>query len=242
MTSSFLFSTFPYVAVALLIAGTLVRYILARREPEAMTAQAGEAVAALAGGKAWCLSLLALFLLHLAGLVFPRSILSWDSSTARLYLLEGAALVAGIVALVGWAAVMWQNLRRTGRSAVTELSDTVFLALLFIGIFSGLAIAVGERWGSMWGTITLTPYVLSLFRGNPAPTFIYGLPFLVRLHVFSAFAALAILPGTRLSSVLVLGLHRGLELFGRPFAAAERMAGDWVRKNNPAGRIWPEED
>jgi nitrate reductase gamma subunit len=242
MTSSFLFSTFPYVALALLIAGTLVRYFQARRELDTLAAKSGEALAALAGGKAWVLSLVVLSLLHLVGLVLPRGILWWDSSNGRLYLLEGVAFIGGLVALGSWASVMWQNLGRSGRSAVTEMSDMIFLALLFTGILSGLVIAVGDRWGSTWGAMTLTPYIRSLLRGSPALTLVLGLPFLVRLHVFSAFATLAILPGTRLSSVLVLGLHRGLVLLSRPFDSVERIAGGWLQRHNPAGRIWPEED
>ncbi|MBZ5522523.1 MAG: respiratory nitrate reductase subunit gamma [Acidobacteriia bacterium] len=246
MTPAFLFSLFPYLAVALLIVGVLVRYLMARRRPETMAAESvvksKDALEALASGKAWRVSLLALLLLHFVELVLPRGILWWNSISARLYLLEGTAFAAGVVALGCWAAVMWKNLRRSGRSAVTELSDMVFLALLFAGILSGLALAVIDRWGSTWGVMTLTPYVMSVLRGNPAFRLVSEMPFLVRLHVFSAFAALAILPGTRLSSVLVLGLHRSLLLMGRPFIAIGRFVDAWLQKHNPAGRIWPEED
>jgi len=242
MTPVFLFSKFPYLAALLLIAGTLVRYLMARRRPETAAAESREALEALAGGMAWRLSLSALLLLHLAGLASPRGILLWNGSSVRLYLLEGIAFLAGVVALGSWAVVMMQNLRRAGRPAATELSDMIFLALLFTGILSGLVVAVVDRWASTWGAMTLTPYVISLLRGQPAASLVSGMPFMVRLHVFSVFAALAILPGTRLGSVLGLGLHRGFLLLGRPFTAAGRMAEAWLQKHNPAGRIWPEED
>lgn len=242
MTSAFLFATFPYLAVALLVLGTLVRAFLARHESDTMPAESKEALEALLAGKVWKFSLAALLLLHLAGLLMPRGILWWGTVSARLYLLEGAAFAAGVVALLCCAAVLWRNLRVSGRSAVTELSDMVFLALLFAGMASGVGLAVADRWGSTWGAMTLTPYIMSLLRGNPALSLVSGLPFLVRLHVFSAFAALAVLPGTRLSSVLVLGLHRSLLLMGRPFTATGRFLDGWLQKHNPAGRIWPEED
>jgi hypothetical protein len=68
------------------------------------------------------------------------------------------------------------------------------------------------------------------------------MPFMVRLHVVSAFGALVILPGTRLGPLMGLGLHRGFSWLGRPFSAAGRLAESWLQKHNPAGRIWPEED
>ena len=68
------------------------------------------------------------------------------------------------------------------------------------------------------------------------------MPFLVQLHVFSSFAALAVLPFTRLSPFLVLALHRVLALGGRPVAATFDVIEAWLRKQNLAARIWPEED
>jgi nitrate reductase gamma subunit len=242
MTPAFLFSKFPYLAAIVLVAGVLVRYFMARRNPEAAAGQSREALEALAGGMAWRMSLGALLLLHLAGLVSPRDILLWNSSSVRLYLLEGITFVAGAVALGSWVAIMKRNLRRGGGPVATEIGDMIFLALLFTAVFSGLTFSVAERWASTWGAMTLTPYVMSLLRGKQATSLVHGMPFMVRLHVFSTFAALAILPGTRLGPLLGLGLHRGFSLLGRPFTAAGRSAEAWLQKHNPAGRIWPEED
>jgi nitrate reductase gamma subunit len=125
---------------------------------------------------------------------------------------------------------------------VTELSDTVFLTLLFVGVFSGLLVAALYRWGSSWGAITLSPYIVSLVRGNPTAGFAVQMPFLVRLHVFSAFAVLAVLPLTRTASFLVFALHRSFVVVGRPISAVVRAGEAWLRKHNPAPWLWPEED
>ena len=92
----------------------------------------------------------------------------------------------------------------------------VFLSLIFIGIISGLLMAGLYRWGSSWGAITLTPYVTSLLRLKPATQFAEQMPFLIRIHLFSTFAALAVLPLTRLAAIPVVALHFCLGLVGRP--------------------------
>jgi hypothetical protein len=68
------------------------------------------------------------------------------------------------------------------------------------------------------------------------------MPFLIRLHVVSAFAALAVIPATRLSAILVAGLNYSFNLMGRPLSFAKRGAEVWLSKHNPAAWLWPEED
>src|SRR5256885_13652392 len=95
---------------------------------------------------------------------------------------------------------MWRHLGHSNRSAITELSDTVFLALLLLGILSGVLPAALYRWGSTWGALTLSPYLVSLVRVKPMAGLASQMPFMVRLHVFSLFAAFAVFPLTRLAA------------------------------------------
>jgi nitrate reductase gamma subunit len=242
MRLNFLFAAWPYIAVLLLVIGIGVRYLLERRNMDAVAAEMSEAWAFISGIRWLRASVLLLFLAHLAGLLFPRGLLLWNSSPVRLYLLEGFAFAIGVVALASGASLLWRHLGHSHRSAVTELSDTVFLALFFVGIISGLLIAALYRWGSSWGAMTLAPYVVSLALGRPAAALAVQMPFLVRLHVFSAFAVLAVLPLTRVAAVIVFALHRSFVFIGRPISAVVRAGEAWLRKHNPAPWLWPEED
>ncbi len=243
MKLNFLFAAWPYIALALLVIGIGVRYLLDRRQMDAVTAEMSEAWALVGGNQWWRASVLLLFLAHLADLIFPRGILLWNGNPVRLYLLEGLAFSIGIVALVSGASLLWRHLgHHSSRSAVAELSDTVFLTLLFVGILSGLLVATIYRWGSSWGAITLSPYIASLAIGKPTAGLAVQMPFLVRLHVFSAFAVLAVLPLTRAASFMVFTLHRSFILVGRPISAVARKGEAWLRKHNPAPWLWPEED
>lgn len=237
-----LFVAWPYLAIALLILGIAGRYLLSRKQIAAVEAKLPESWAVFGGNKLWRISLVLLFLGHLLGLIYPRGIFLWNGNTIRLYLLEGFAFTVGIFALMSWAILVWRYLKRSGDSPVSELADTIFLALLFVGLVSGLLIAVFYRWGSSWGAMSLTPYVISLLRGNPVAGLVIQMPFLVRLHVFSLFASIAMVPLTRLSPFVLIALHRGIGLVGRPVSAAGRAAEAWIQRHDLIARIWPEED
>jgi hypothetical protein len=120
----------------------------------------------------------------------------------------------------------------------------LFLSLLFTTLLSGSLTAVLLRWGSEWGAATLAPYMLSLLRGRPAVVLAIGMPFLVRLHVFSAFASLAMFPATDAASVLVAALSRGGRLISTPayrlFDLGRKPVRVAARRLNPAIWIWPE--
>jgi nitrate reductase gamma subunit len=239
---SFLFAGWPYIALSLLAVGLAVRYVLEQKRMDAVRTEMAEAWNVFSGTNVWRAGIALLLLVHAAILLLPQFVLAWNNNPARLYLFEAIAFIAGLAALSGWVKLTWRQVSHGNRSVITELSDTVFLALLFVAIASGVLMAVLYRWGSSWGALVLTPYVASILRGRPAPGMATQMPFLVRLHVFSAFAMLAVLPLTRLAAFFVFALHSILALMGRPISAAVHAAERWLRRHNPAPWLWPEED
>jgi nitrate reductase gamma subunit len=246
LKTSFLFQVWPYAAVGLFAIGISIRYALARKQTNALALDLKESWDLFGGGKILPFSLVMLFLGHLAGLLYPHKILLWNSAPSRLYALEGLAFAIGLSALAGWAALMWRQLGRSGGSILRQAGDAVFLSLLFVTLLSGLLTAIQYRWGSSWGVSTLTPYGLSLLRGKPAVALVAGMPFMVQVHVFSGFVALAALPFTRVSPILIVAISRGISFAAKPISAAtvwaRRMLEVALRKHHPAAWIWPEED
>jgi nitrate reductase gamma subunit len=194
------------------------------------------------GGRLWRAGLLLLLVAHFIAMLFPGTVLWWNRSAGRLYVLEAGGILIGTVVFLCWCALLWRHLGRSGKPVITELSDAVFLALLCLGLLSGLLTAVIYRWASTWSAITLAPYLASLFRVKPEAGLVMQMPFLVRLHVFSSFAMLAVLPLTRLGSFLVFATDWTLGLAGSVLSSAARSLEAWLRKHSPAGWLWPEED
>jgi nitrate reductase gamma subunit len=240
--NNLLFAAWPYMALSLLAVGICVRYLLERRQIASVEKEMSDAWGIFGGGAVWRASLLLMALAHFCGMLFPRLILWWNRSPGRLYLLEAGGMIVAIVLLLCWCALLWRHLGRSGRPVITELSDAVFVALLFIVTLSGLLAAVLYRWGSTWSAVIVDPYLASLVRAKPEAVLMVQMPFLIRLHVFSSFAVLAVLPLTRLGAFLVFAVDRALGLAGRPAASAGRALESWMRKHSPSGWLWPEED
>ncbi len=242
MNRSLLFSAWPYVAAALFLTGMVVRYLLDRKHATVVKEEMTEVWAVFRGSRVWRISVIVLLLGHAGALLFPQTLLAWNRRPERLYLLEAFALTAALAAAAGGATLLWRHLGRSNRSAITELSDTIFIALLLLGIFSGLLMAILYRWASSWGALVLTPYLASLLRASPASGLVTQMPFIVRLHIFSTFAAIAVLPLTRMAAFLVFAMNAGLALLARPISATGRATEAWLRRHSPTRWLWPEED
>jgi nitrate reductase gamma subunit len=242
MNRNLLFFAWPYVATSLFLTGIVVRYLLERKNATAVKEEVSEAWAVFRGSRVWRVSVIVLLVGHAGALLFPQTLLAWNRIPERLYLLEAFALTAALLTAAGGAMLLWRYLGRSNRSTITELADTILIALLLVGIFSGLMMAILYRWASSWGALVLTPYIASLLRGKPAAELAVQMPFVVRLHVFSTFAAIAVLPLTRLAAFFVFAINAGMGLLARLISAAGHPAEEWLRRHNPAPWLWPEED
>jgi len=242
MNRNLLFFAWPYVATSLFLTGIVVRYLLERKNATAVKEEVSEAWAVFRGSRVWRVSVIVLLVGHAGALLFPQTLLAWNRIPERLYLLEAFALTAALLAAAGGAMLLWRYLGRSSRSAITELSDTIFISLLLLAILSGLLMAMLYRWASSWGALILAPYIASLLRGKPAAELAVQMPFVVRLHVFSTFAAIAVLPLTRLAAFFIFAINAGMGLLARLISAAGHPAEEWLRRHNPAPWLWPEED
>jgi nitrate reductase gamma subunit len=238
MRVHFLFAVWPYLAAALLVSGCILRYLLSRDHHVAAKRQPLD-------GRVWLVSIVLLFLHHLTLLALPRTILAWNRVPMRLYALEAVAFAVGVLAIIGWVGVIRRHLIASSMT-FTDISDVAFLALLFVAILSGLAMAATYRWGSAWGASTLTPYAMSLFRGQPREGIFISMPFLIQLHVFAGITTLALLPFTSLTRTVIFALRRGLAVAMRPVSHAvtslTTSIAAWLEKHDPTVWIWPEEE
>jgi nitrate reductase gamma subunit len=250
LPNELLFLVFPYAALLVLVIGLGVRHAMARRQPEGLRAASSDAWRIFRGNLAWRIGLGATAILHLLGLLIPGSVLAWNGVSLRLYLLEGSGFLLGFVALVGLVQIMWRHVGRSiaadarpeGASRVPEIADYALLSLCCVAVVSGLVSAVLYRWGSSWAIATLVPYIRSLAVGAPRSELVEQMPFLVRLHVFTWFAMLALLPFTSLAMILVSAGDRALLVVARPIAAMGGAGRRVLARLSPARWIWPEED
>jgi nitrate reductase gamma subunit len=240
MRGNFLFDAWPYITTALLLMGFVARYLLVSNVT-VVNAEMGPTKSAARRNVLWQSSLVASLALHLLILAFPTAMLSWNSSPTRLYVAESFALVTGVLALAGCAWLMWVQ-RRGSAPATLEICNTAFFVLLLLVLLSGCLIVVLHRWGSSWAALTLSPYVISLLRGQPASALVTRMPFLVRLHIFCAFSAVAAFPFTRPAGAGVALVRYLFVLADMTLARIVLVAESWLHQFDPAPWLWPEED
>jgi nitrate reductase gamma subunit len=239
------YGALPYAAALIFAAGLLVIGGLGWLRGSDAESAAAEWRKLFSTVALWRWGVVAVILGHAAIVLFPRTVLAWNGVAFRLYLLEIAGFAAGLAACAGWVQIVRRHFARAGSTA-WEAADSVFLSLLGTTLASGLLLAWVHRWASSWGASTLTPYVRSLVSGRPRTDLVWGMPFLVRLHLAASFATVAIVPFTRAG--LVFGaflrrtarvapalVHESLEPLRRTLSAR-------LRDLNIGQRLWPEED
>ncbi|HEY0781166.1 MAG TPA: respiratory nitrate reductase subunit gamma [Thermoanaerobaculia bacterium] len=211
MGDELLFAIFPYTAAALLVLGTATRVGLRLRGDR--EAPAGEPAfrSLYAGSRAWRYGLLVLLAGHLFAFALPPALIWWDLAPARLVVLEAAGFLAGLAALVGLVGLVRRRFAAVGTLGLgAALADGLLLTFAAVAIVSGLIMALAVRWGSSWYAVTIVPYLRSLLTLRPDVTWVAATPPVVRLHVLSGVALLAVLPFTALVDAVALPAAKSL--------------------------------
>ena len=246
MSDHALFAAAPGLALLTLGSVSVLRYLLARHSLDRSALVRIKRL--LWGSWAWRVGVFGLLATHLLLVVFPRQVLVWNQRHWRLLLLEGTGALLGVAALVGLIGLIVRNVRAPdpGSPARPSIIDTAFLGLLLVNTVSGLATALLYRWASSWSTVTLVPYVRSLAELDARVGLVAGLPYMAKLHVFSAIVMVGVLPFTCLFEALVYPIDRLLSSVRAPLAERARRArgvlGAWARRGATALSLNREED
>lgn len=203
MLDKFLFVGFPYLALALCVAVSLLRFFWKPFSYSSLSSQFLENRQLFWGAGFWHWGILWVLLGHFVAFLVPGRILAWNAVPLRLYLLELSGLVMALLALVGVVALMVRRGTSARVKVVSSPMDWVLLALLLLQVILGVDTALRYRWGSAWYAASAVPYLRSLLALNPRPEFIQPLPWLAKLHLLNGFLLLLLIPFSRLVHFLV---------------------------------------
>lgn len=223
LSNQFLFVALPYMALLSLFVGTFLRYRTTGFKVSSLSSQFLEGRALFWATVPFHWGILVVFLGHLAAFMVPRAVLAWNGDPLRLIILQMTALSFGLSILVGLIGMLLRRLTNPRVKMVTTPIDLALEVLLLVQVILGLNVALGYRWGSSWFASDLSPYLWSLFKGNPDITAISAMPLPIKLHVVGAFLIFAIFPFTRLVHIVVAPFH----YIGRPY---QRVIWNWDRR------------
>jgi nitrate reductase gamma subunit len=225
MRDQFLFDVAPRLAVLSAVLALIVQCtrILGRRAVGRVRDGAENPADGLTA--CWRVSMAVILLGHVVAFAIPGEVLVWDRQPLRLLVLESAGWLAGGLAL---GCFIGMAIRRRSFMASRDPAsplEAIASTLVLLEVVSGLAIATEYRWASSWSAVTLVPYVYSLTGARPSLLLVTSMPFLVKLHVFAAFAVVGVLPWTGLGREAVLAAWGLRRVDVRSLPLAWRLAG-----------------
>jgi nitrate reductase gamma subunit len=203
MNGIFFFVVLPYLAILSLLLGSIYRYRFAGFQVSSLSSQFLESKQLYFGSRPFHWGLIFLFFGHLTAFLVPRSVLAWNQVPVRLHILEVTAFAFGLMVLISLILLIIRRIKTKRLHVVTTWMDIIVYFLLLVQVVTGLWTAFFFRWGSSWFAMVLTPYLNSIFKFNPDVAAVTQLPFMIRLHIISAFVLVGMIPFTRFMHFLV---------------------------------------
>ncbi len=229
-----LFGVLPYVVAALAVIVTVIRWRSYQFSVSSLSSQLLESRKLYWGTVPFHWGLSLILVGHVVALIVPRSFELWNGAPLRLHLLEMTGVALGLWAGVGIVILIYRRISDARVRRVTSAMDVVVLGIIAAQIITGLWIAIGYRWGSFWGTAVFVPYIRGLLRFDPNPALVEPLPLVLKLHVLSFFAFLAVFPFTRLVHIITLPLQYLFRPWQKVTANKAAPARQYVTSDNHA--------
>lgn len=203
MINMLMFIVLPYVSFGIFLIGSIYRYKNKGYQVSSLSSQFLEGKKLYWGSLPFHWGLFILFFGHLIAFLFPSAVLAWNGQPVRLLILEITSFAFGLSALLGLILLVKRRLEVKMLLVVTNKMDMLVYTVLVIQIISGLGVAFFVRWGSSWFSSVLTPYLRSIFSFEPDINAVAEMPWLIQIHIISAFLIIAIIPFTRFMHFLV---------------------------------------
>ncbi len=199
--NTFFFGIFPYIALASLFLGSILRY---DRDPYSWKADSSQLMSRKGmrlGSNLFHVGIILLFFGHLVGLLTPHAVYEpFITAGQKQVLAMTAGGIFGAMAFVGMVILIWRRTTNDRVRATTKFMDMFILLLLFVQLILGL-LTIPESAKSTNGEsmIALAEWAQHIvtFRGGAAD-FVAHEPMIFKLHIILGLTIFLIFPFTRL--------------------------------------------
>ena len=201
----FVFGIYPYVALAIFLLGSLVRYDREQYTWKSESSQVFYGGLLRFGSPLFHVGILGLFFGHAAGLLTPVRV--WDTLGVSHGVKQTVAMVAGgvmgLLCLAGLLMLLVRRLSNARVAARSTFKDKLVLLWILLTLLLGLSsifVSASHMDGHMMVLLMTWAQHVVTFRGDAAG-FIVDAPLIFKLHLFMGMSLFVIFPFTRLVHV-----------------------------------------
>jgi len=204
--NSLLFGIFPYVALAILTIGSVIRY---DRDPYTWRSGSSQLLRRkqlMLGSLLFHLGVLAIFAGHLVGLLTPLWV--WDTlgvtHSAKQMTAMIAGGIAGVSAIIGATLLIQRRFFDARVRASSSFADNAIILILWVQLALGLGtIVVSSQNLSGEEMVKFQMWAQGIFTFNPASaSYILDTSLIFKLHIALGLTIFVLFPFTRLVHML----------------------------------------
>ena len=199
-----LFGVYPYIAIAVFLLGSLLRFDTDQYGWRSKSSQFLRRKQLVVGSILFHVGILGILLGHGVGLLTPVAV--FDAIGISHGFKQGLAIVAGgifgTMCMIGLLLLLHRRLFDPRIRKTSSGSDIAVLGLLFVQLSLGMAtipLSLGHMDGHMM--VQFMNYVQGIVILAPSPELIADVPAVFKLHMFLGFTILLVFPFTRLVHV-----------------------------------------
>ena len=197
----FLFGIYPYIALAIFLLGSLVRFDREQYTWKSDSSQLLKRGQLRLGSNLFHIGVLFLFFGHFVGMLTPHFIYEpFLSAGAKQIMAMVSGGIAGLLAFVGISLLLHRRLTEPRIRATSKTSDILILLLLWLQLLLGLAtipLSAQHLDGSMMMRLAEWAQRIVTFRGG-AVELLAGAGWVFKTHLFLGMTIFFVFPFTRL--------------------------------------------
>lgn len=197
----FLFGIYPYICLAVLLVGSLIRF---DREPYSWKSDSSQILRSgqlRLGSNLFHYGVIVVILGHFVGFLLPETLVRWMMSpTQHLLLAMVVGGLAGVIAIIGMTILIHRRLYDRRIRGNSRKWDIAIVVMLWLQLALGLAtvpVSAQHLDGGEFERIVAYVQSIVYFQGGSA-TILLGIPWVYKTHILLGFTIFLLSPFTRM--------------------------------------------
>lgn len=203
--NDFLFGIYPYIAIVIMVVGTILRYDQAPYTWKADSSQLISKKGLRLGSNLFHVGILLLFMGHFVGLLTPHWVYeSFMEPGEKQLMAMVAGGIFGTICFIGMTILIWRRMFIARVRATTKPADMMVLLILYVQLILGLGtipVSAGHMDGSAMVALAEWAQHIVTFRSGAAD-FIVGQSIVFKVHIALGLTIFLLFPFTRLVHML----------------------------------------